>query len=234
MIVVVPTITVENYIKTLYDQQQRCDGELVALGKLATAMNVVPGTVTTMVRTLSDAGLVHYEPRVGVALTPAGEKLALHVLRRHRLVEQFLVQVLHFDWSEVHAEAEELEHAISEKMLEKMDAYLGYPTVDPHGDPIPSASGEIARRELSPLADCRAGAKVRIARIENQDSAFLSFVTTNGLQPGVEVTVDTADPVAGAMTVRRADGGTVALGSAAARVILVSALVPSPGAPGEG
>jgi len=224
MITAVPTITVENYIKTLYDQQQRCDGELVALGKLATAMNVVPGTVTTMVRTLSDAGLVRYEPRVGVALTPAGEKLALHVLRRHRLVEQFLVQVLHFDWSEVHAEAEELEHAISEKMLEKMDAYLGYPTVDPHGDPIPSASGEIPQRELAPLADCQGGARVRIARIENQNSAFLSFVTANGLRPGVEVTIDTADPVAGAMTVRRADGGVVALGSAAARVILVSAL----------
>ena len=217
-----PTITVENYIKTLYDQQQRSGQEMVALGKLATAMNVVPGTVTTMVRTLADAGLVRYEPRVGVALTPAGEKLALHVLRRHRLVEQFLVSVLHFDWSEVHAEAEELEHAISEKLLEKMDAYLGYPTADPHGDPIPSASGEIERRDTSPLSGCSAGTRVRIERIENQDPAFLSFVNANGLRPGVEVTVATADTVAGAITLERKGGDPVAIGTAAAHVILVS------------
>lgn len=219
-----PTITVENYIKTLYDQQQRCGQELVALGKLASAMGVVPGTVTTMVRTLADAGLVRYEPRVGVALTPPGQKLALHVLRRHRLVEQFLVQVLNFDWSEVHAEAEVMEHAISEKLLEKMDAYLGYPTADPHGDPIPSATGEIERRQLSPLSTSPAGTHVRIERVDNQDPAFLSFVTANGIRPGMEVTVETSDPVAGAMTLRRADGHRVALGTAAARVIFVSAI----------
>ena len=218
-----PTITVENYVKTLYDQQQRCGSELVALGKLAAAMGVVPGTVTTMVRTLSDAGLVHYEPRVGVALTPAGEKLALHVLRRHRLVEQFLVQVLHFDWTEVHAEAEELEHAISEKLLEKMDQYLGRPTADPHGDPIPSASGEIAQRALRPLSEIAAGQRVRIERVDNQDPAFLSFANSSGLRPGVIVTIESADPASGALSLRHADGHRVAIGTTAAQVILVNA-----------
>jgi DtxR family transcriptional regulator, Mn-dependent transcriptional regulator len=215
-----PTSTVEDYVKTLYVEQQRAPEQLVAL---ATAMSVVPGTVTTMVRTLADAGLVRYEPRVGVSLTEAGEKLALHVLRRHRLVELFLVEVLKFDWSEVHDEAEELEHAMSDKLIERMDEFLGRPTVDPHGDPIPTASGTIERAQTSPLSRSEPGARVRIARIDNQDPAFLNYATANGLRPGAELTVVTADAVAGAVTVRTRDDKLVALGFAAADVILVCA-----------
>lgn len=216
------TSTVEDYIKTLYVEQQRTTDRLVALGKLATAMNVVPGTVTTMVRTLSDAGLVRYEPRVGVSLTEAGEKLALHVLRRHRLVELFLVEVLKFDWSEVHEEAEELEHAMSDKLIERMDDYLGRPTVDPHGDPIPSAEGQIESQPAVALSQCEANERVTIARIDNQDPAFLKYADDNGLRPGAELTVVSADTIAGAVTVRSIDGRTVALGFAAADVVLVS------------
>ena len=219
-----PTSTVENYVKTLYTERQRTAGQLVALGRLATAMNVVPGTVTTMVRTLADAGLVHYEPRVGVALTPAGETLALHVLRRHRLVESFLVEVLKFDWAEVHAEAEELEHAISDKLMEKIDAYLGHPTTDPHGDPIPTATGEIDRPQLIPLTDCQPGDHVKLARVDNQDVAFLTYANHHGLRPGIDLTVVTADTIAGAITLKKGDGHTVALGTAAAGVIYVSRL----------
>jgi DtxR family Mn-dependent transcriptional regulator len=217
-----PTSTVEDYIKTLYVEQQRTPGELVALGKLASAMRVVPGTVTTMVRTLADAGLVRYEPRIGVALSDAGEKLALHVLRRHRLVEAFLVEVLKFDWAEVHDEAEELEHAISDKLLERMDAFLGRPTVDPHGDPIPSATGQIAPRKLVPLSECEPEAHIRIERIDNQDAAFLNYATSHDLRPGAQLTIVTADAVAGAITVRKKNGSVVALGLPAAKVILVS------------
>src|SRR6476620_7329433 len=108
------------------------------MGRLAAAMGVVPGTATTMVKTLADSGLVTYEPRSGTRLTAGGEKLALHVLRRHRLVEPFLVKTLGLDWSEVHEEAEELEHAISDKVLHRIDQLLGHPTTDPHGDPIPT------------------------------------------------------------------------------------------------
>src|SRR5438046_8279 len=133
--------TVENYLKALYSEQQRAGDELVSMGRLASAMGVVPGTVTTMVKALADSGLVSYEPRGGVRLTRGGEQLALHVLRRHRLVELFLVKVLGLDWSEVHAEAEELEHAVSDKVLERIDALLEHPRVDPHGDPIPPARG---------------------------------------------------------------------------------------------
>lgn len=217
-----PTSTVEDYIKTLYVEQQRTPEQLVALGKLASAMGVVPGTVTTMVRTLAEAGLVRYEPRVGVGLSTQGEKLALHVLRRHRLVELFLVEVLKFDWTEVHSEAEELEHAISDKLIERMDAYLGRPTVDPHGDPIPSATGEIAARDSKPLASFVAGDRVRICRVDNQDPAFLQYATDHGLRPGAIVTVITADPIAGALTLRNTDGHLSALGLAAAQVIFAS------------
>src|SRR5579863_9086591 len=136
-----PSSTVEDYVKRLYMEQQRSADRLVPLGRLAAVMGVVPGTVTTMVKALDEARLVHYEPRTGVRLTRSGEKLALHVLRRHRLVELFLVKVLGLDWSEVHAEAEDLEHAVSDKVLERIDALLDHPDVDPHGDPIPPARG---------------------------------------------------------------------------------------------
>src|SRR5687767_14898497 len=104
-----PTSTVENYLKTLYSEQQRAGGELVAMGAVATAMDVTPGTATSMVKALAESGLVEYEPRGGVRLSAKGERLALHVLRRHRLVEVFLVEVLGLDWSEVDEEAEELD-----------------------------------------------------------------------------------------------------------------------------
>src|SRR5438093_503083 len=135
--------TVENYLKQIYLQQQAVPDEPVPTGKLADLMGVVPGTATSMIKALADSGLVAYEPRGGTRLTRGGEQLALHVLRRHRLVELFLVKTLGLDWSEVHEEAEELEHAISDKVLERIDALLGHPRVDPHGDPIPSAKGRV-------------------------------------------------------------------------------------------
>src|SRR5437016_2893505 len=142
-----PTSTVEDYLKALYAQQ--VGGEaLVPMGALASAMKVAPGTATAMVKTLAEAGLVDYEPRGGVRLSSKGEKLALHVLRRHRLVELFLVEVLCLDWSEVDEEAEELEHAISDKVMARIDKALGHPQFDPHGDPIPTAKGKIPRRAM--------------------------------------------------------------------------------------
>lgn len=216
------TITVENYLKQLYLEQQQAAGELVAMGKLAGAMGVVPGTATTMVKALSDSGLVSYEPRGGVRLTRAGEQLALHVLRRHRLVELFLVKVLGLDWSEVHAEAEELEHAISDKVLERIDALLDRPSVDPHGDPIPPARGRpqpLPRRDS--LADCQPGATYRVARVIDQEPRFLQFVEKCGLLPGTAVVLESQDAMADAVRVRPRGRESVNLGTAAAAKILV-------------
>ena len=139
------TSTVENYLKALYLEQSAADRGVVPMGRLAAAMNVVPGTATSMAKALADAGLVRYEPRAGVRLTSRGEQLALHVLRRHRLLELFLVRVLGLDWSAVHAEADQLEHAVSDAVLDRIDAVLGHPTTDPHGDPIPTATGRVHR-----------------------------------------------------------------------------------------
>jgi DtxR family Mn-dependent transcriptional regulator len=218
-----PSSTVENYVKQIYLEQQadREPAGLVAMGRLATAMGVVPGTATSMIKALADSGLVEYEPRGGVRLTHGGEQLALHVLRRHRLVELFLVKVLGLDWSEVHAEAEELEHTISDKVLDRIDAYLGHPAVDPHGDPIPSAKGKVAELRHESLADCATERRFRVARVIDQDPAFLQFVERCGLMPGVAVVVQVRDKLADAVWVRPGERRAIPLGTSAAAMILV-------------
>jgi DtxR family Mn-dependent transcriptional regulator len=216
---------VEDYLKALYAEQQRGGGELVAMGALAAAMDVAPGTATAMVKTLAEAGLVDYEPRGGVKLSAKGEKLALHVLRRHRLVELFLVEVLGLDWSEVDEEAEELEHAISDKVLARIDSLLDHPQVDPHGDPIPSARGTIPhRRAMVSLAECEPGRPMRVARVMDQNPPFLQFIDRHSLRPGTEVVVKTRDDAANAVAVQPRNQSTVTLGSQAAAKILVEAL----------
>jgi DtxR family Mn-dependent transcriptional regulator len=217
--------TVEDYVKQIYlEQHDAPDGTLVSMGKLASAMGVVPGTATAMVKALADAGLVDYEPRGGARLTRGGERLALHVLRRHRLVELFLVKVLGLDWSEVHEEAEELEHSISDKVLERIDVALGRPSVDPHGDPIPSAKGKVAASRFASLADCEMNRPFRVARVIDQDAAFLQFVGRCGLVPGVSVAVEVRDELADAVWVRPGERRPVTLGTAAAAKILVEDL----------
>jgi DtxR family Mn-dependent transcriptional regulator len=219
-----PTSTVENYLKQLYLEQQHAPDQLVPMGRLASAMGVVPGTATTMVKALADSGLVAYEPRSGTRLTAGGQQLALHVLRRHRLVELFLVRTLGLDWSEVHEEAEELEHAISDKVLQRIDQLLGHPTVDPHGDPIPTAAGELHHAPMNSLANCPLDRPVRIARIVDQGAAFLQFVDRAGLTPGVVVAVDSRDDLADASSIHPAGRSPLTLGAAAAAKILVEDL----------
>ncbi|HEX8523259.1 MAG TPA: metal-dependent transcriptional regulator [Tepidisphaeraceae bacterium] len=215
------TRTVEDYLKAIFSEQQRNQGAMVPMGALAAAMRVAPGTATAMVKTLAESGLVEYEPRGGVKLTGKGEKLALHVVRRHRLVELFLVETLKLDWSEVDEEAEELEHAISEKVLAKIDELLDFPEVDPHGDPIPSSAGKLTKRRLASLMDCPINHKLRVARVLDQDARFLQFVDKASLKPGAELTVKTRDPSADAVSVTPKNRPTLTLGSASAAKILV-------------
>jgi len=217
-----PTVTVENYLKTLFLEQLRAERRLVPMGQLATAMGVAPGTATAMVKTLEDSDLVEYRPREGVRLSNAGEKLALHVLRRHRLVELFLVEVLGLDWAEVHDEAEELEHAISDKVMERIDALLGHPTVDPHGDPIPTAAGTVAPPAARTLADCDTGRTYHVAQVANQDPAFLRFADARGLTPGSQLVVQSRDDAADAVTVQPSDGAATVIGTKAAKMIHVA------------
>jgi len=163
-----PTSTVEDYLKRIYLEQDRNDGGVVSPGTIARALEVAPGTVTAMMKTLTDSGLVMYEPYAGVRLTPAGRKLAAHVLRRHRIVELFLVRIMGMDWSEVHREAEVLEHVISDRLLERMDEVLGRPSVDPHGDPIPTAAGRVPDVAQESLRTCPTHERLRVARVTDQ------------------------------------------------------------------
>jgi DtxR family Mn-dependent transcriptional regulator len=218
------TSTVENYLKQLYLEQRATDGSRILMGRLATAMGVVPGTATSMVKALSDSGLVEYEPRGGVGLTTRGEQLALHVLRRHRLLELFLVKVLGLDWSLVHEEADSLEHAVSDRVLERIDALLGHPTTDPHGDPIPTSKGHVHEPERMSLADCTLGVPHRVARVLDQESDFLKFVDRQGLTPGAVVTVEKREPEAQAVKIRADKREEVSLGLVAGAKILVEPL----------
>jgi DtxR family Mn-dependent transcriptional regulator len=216
------TSTVENYLKhvLLLSEGDGADG-LVSMGALAEALAVVPGTVTTMVKSLADSGHVEHRPRQGVRLTAEGRRVALNVLRKHRLVETFLVNVLKMDWSSVHAEAEQLEHAISDEVLDRLDALLGHPSTDPHGDPIPSRQGKIDSQVYATLATCVVEKGLRVVRITDQSAEFLQFADANGLLPGESVRVLERNLAAGLLTVKQGTARPLPLSLAAAGKILV-------------
>lgn len=215
-----PSVTAENYLKHILLLSAGVDG-LVPMGALAGALAVVPGTVTTMVKSLAAEGWVRHAPRQGVALTASGRRLALGVLRKHRLVETFLVQVLKMDWAAVNAEAEQLEHAISDAVLDRLDALLGRPATDPHGDPIPSRAGKLPAQVYATLATCVLARPLRVVRVTDQTTEFLQFARRHGLRPGATVRVGDRHLAAGLVTVTRRGGRPVALSLAAAGRILV-------------
>lgn len=216
-----PTSTVEDYLKCILLEQQRAPESLVTMGQIGSALKVAPGTVTAMVKTLADSGLVSYEPYSGVRLTPSGRQLAAHVLRRHRLIELFLVKVMGMDWSEVHAEAELLEHAVSERLVERMDEMLGYPSADPHGDPIPDIHGVVEEVILPSLLTCDVGVPVRVARVGDQSREFLQLVERRGLKPGSRLRVLARDEAADTLEIRLEAGEELSLGFRAGSKILV-------------
>lgn len=223
-----PTSTVEDYLKAILLEEQRdppsqdlsspdlaAEGSLVTMGQIAGALEVAPGTVTAMVKSLEKGGLLEYEPYSGVRLSERGRTTAARILRRHRLIELFLVETLGLDWSEVHEEAERLEHAMSDKLVDRIDAMLGHPAVDPHGDPIPDAEGRIRHGDLHSLPECDPGEYV-VSRVSDQDEDFLRFVERSGLKPGAAIRLESTDPAADAVRVRTAGGETVTLGLSAA------------------
>lgn len=223
-----PSSTVEDYLKTILKLESDLDeasGDLVGTGRIAAELGVAPGTVTSMVKTLAEAGLVAHEPYSGVRLTSSGRRLAGHVLRRHRLIELFLVQVMGMDWSSVHPEAERLEHAVSDELVERMDEMLGRPSVDPHGDPIPDREGAITEAELPSLASCPVGERLRVSRVIDQEESFLQLVEGRGLMPGSEIEVRERDRAADTVELD-VDGDTARLGLRAASKILVEGIRP--------
>lgn len=181
-----PSLTVENYLKAALQLELKSGQTRVSPGALSARLGVSPGTVTSMLKTLAESGLASYVPYEGVELTDSGRRLAMRMLRRHRLIELFLHSTLNLTWDQVHEEAEELEHAVSEFLIDRIDDYLGHPETDPHGSPIPAADGQM-RSDLSgtvPLDTCEVGRAVRFVRVVNQQPDFLRYLSESGFELG--------------------------------------------------
>ena len=202
-----PTRTVEQYVKTLYLLEHLKTGNVVQMKTLSAAMEVTPGSATAMVKHLHEAGMITYYPRKGAELTEVGRRLALRMIRRHRLIETFLERVLGYDWSELHLEAEELEHAVSETFIERVDVLLESPTVDPHGDPIPRADGTVEAPHFVPLSEVPHGAEFEVARIGSDDADFLTLMKERGLIPGARFVLTEKNETAGTISVRATESG---------------------------
>ncbi len=214
------TEAVEDYAKTIYALAGRETGP-VGTSALATMLGVSPGTVTTMVKRMAESGLVEYEPYHGVRLTAAGERVALEVIRHHRLLESYLAEALGMPWDRVHDEAEVLEHYISEDLEQLIAQKLGDPSVDPHGDPIPSAELSIAADATLALTELEPGVAATFERVSDRDPEMLRYLGQRGIQPGVELVVRAREPFEGPLFVEV--GGTEhALGHRLAGAMRVS------------
>ncbi len=200
-----PSLTVENYVKTIFQISTDQEGKPASTGQIASALGVLPGTVTSMLKTLDAARLATHKPYEGVSLTRAGRMLALRMIRRHRLIELFLLRTLEMSWDEVHDEAEHMEHAVSDLLIDRIDAFLGHPDVDPHGDPIPRGEAmtmQAADAETRSLADVTDGSRFRLSRVLDQSSEFLRYLTDSGLTLGTVGEVERNPDGAGLMRIR--------------------------------
>ena len=199
------TQAVEDYVKAIYEVART--EEKVTTSALAERLGVAPASVTGMVKKLVELNLVAHEPYRGVALTEAGRRIAVEVIRHHRLVETYLHEALGVPWDEVHDEAEKWEHVLSEALEARMDAALGHPTTDPHGAPIPTPGLELVEPDWPPLARLDAGQRAVVAEVSDDDPALLRYVGGLGLYPGTAFEVVAGPPYAdGPVTVRLLDG----------------------------
>jgi DtxR family Mn-dependent transcriptional regulator len=192
------TPTHQDYLKAIYTLVLQ--GADASNSDLAATLGVAPASATAMVRRLAEAGLVEHTRYQGVRLTPAGEQAALEIVRHHRLIELFLHDILDLPWDQVHEEADRLEHAISEEVEEAIARKLGYPTLDPHGDPIPAKDGSRVEVSSTPLTSQPLGAVVRLQRVHTQDSDRLRYLGSLGLYPGACITVLARSPFDGPLT----------------------------------
>lgn len=212
----VQTQAVEDYLKAIFEIQQT--EKKVATTALANHMKVTAASVTGMLKKLANLKLVIYQPYQGVELTSAGEKIALEVIRHHRLVERYLSEALDVPWDQVDAEADKWEHVLSDDLESRIDAFLGHPTTDPHGAPIPTAEGQITPSSNVRLSDLTAGQKAAVAEVSDHDPKMLRYFASLGIFPEVVITVTDIAPFEGPLTVD-INGNVVTLGREAARYI---------------
>jgi len=210
------TRSVEDYLKAIYRLSPR--GRTASTSEIAQRLELSPASVSGMVKRLSEHGLLEHVPYKGVQLTADGRRAALRMLRRHRLIEAYLVAFLGYTWDTVHVEAERLEHAVSDTLVERMAAVLGNPTVDPHGDPIPTPDGDIHEPVGIPLSEVPAGTSVEVRQVEEGQPERLRYIASVGLRPGVRLTVVDRQPFQGPITIEVA-GQTHVIGSELGQVV---------------
>jgi DtxR family Mn-dependent transcriptional regulator len=193
------TPAIEDYLKAIYTLQQQNGAVTTSL--LGEQRGSKPGSVTGMIKKLAEMNLVRHTPYQGVLLTSTGERIALEVIRHHRLLELYLVEALGYSWDEVHEEAERLEHHISEKLEARIADRLGHPTFDPHGDPIPTLDGLLPASDDIRLADLHVDEQARVLRVRDQSADRLRYLADLGLIPGALVTVTASAPFDGPVTI---------------------------------
>jgi len=216
---------VEDYLKAIYDLERV--GEPATTNDIALRLGVAPASVSGMVRRLADQGLITHEPYRGVRLTSDGRRAALRTLRRHRILECYLTEVLGYPWDRVHEEAEQLEHAASEELIERMAAALGDPAQDPHGAPIPTRDGSVEEATLRTLAEVGQGERLRVRRVEDEDAERLRYLAELGIRPGALIRILDKAPFGGPITLWVDDAGggaTRAIGVGLAEQVFVEAI----------
>ncbi|KGF16704.1 metal-dependent transcriptional regulator [Corynebacterium freneyi] len=214
----------QNYLKTLWTLSE-WSGAPVPPSEVAAHLGLRPSSVSDQIRRLREQSLVKHAPYGAVSLTPEGRRLALQMVRRHRLVETFLAEVLCYPWDEVHEDADRLEHAVSDRMLERLNEYLGSPAHDPHGDPIPGPDGDLGDRGDRPLTSSRIGEAIEITRIRDADPALLRHLGARGVVPGAGFTISDDGASSGVIALEPAspEGGAVAVSVDVAESIRIAA-----------
>jgi DtxR family Mn-dependent transcriptional regulator len=216
------TRSVEDYLKAIYRLSP--EGRPASTSEIARLLELSAPSVSGMVKRLSELGLLEHLPYKGVQLTPEGRRVALRMVRRHRLIESYLVEFLGYSWDTVHQEAERLEHAVSDTLVERMAAALGHPSVDPHGDPIPTADGAVEELSTTQLAVLEVGDTAEIVRVAENDAERLRYLASMGLKPGAMVTVLERQPFGGPVTIETR-GEIQVIGQALALVLLCAVRV---------
>lgn len=208
----------EDYLKTIYHLQQ--EENPVRTTTIARALSVEPASVTGVIKRLSELNLLHYEPYKGVSLTDDGRRVALEVIRHHRLIELYLIEKLDYSWDEVHDEAERLEHAVSPLFIERISAAMGNPQIDPHGSPIPTKDGQISPRAGIALSELTVGQGGRVARVNDDDPDLLRYLGGLGMVPQADLVVLDVAPFGGPIRVK-VGGHDQSLGPEAAANVFI-------------
>jgi DtxR family Mn-dependent transcriptional regulator len=215
-----PSLTgqAEDYLKAIYELERH--GAAAGTNDIATRLRIAPASVTGMIQRLARLGLVESERYKGARLSEAGRRAALQLIRRHRIIESYLVERLGFGWEDVHDEAERLEHAASDELIARMAEAIGNPTEDPHGAPIPSAEGRVDETRLPALAEMAEGRTATVVRMSDRDPQFLRYLDELGIRPGVEVRLVERAPFDGPLTLE-VDGRTCTIGTTTAGRVFI-------------